>query len=147
MYTIKVKAYHIDKKTTPAWSENLFTPPGRVLDKYLGIGEPLRFWNHDPVKDKKIPKIYTLFSTTPSILLPCLRQRKKCMPSCFHVIVTAFVYLEYKENSFSKSNQSCRLTDSHEITYPVYDRLTRNYIPSWGQRSQKPYPIHWHIHV
>ena len=42
MYTIKVKAYHIDTKTTPAWSENLFTPPGRVLDKYLGIGEPLR---------------------------------------------------------------------------------------------------------
>ena len=25
-----------------------------------------------------------------------------------HVIVIAFVYLEYKQNSFSKSNQSCR---------------------------------------
>ena len=42
MYTIKVKAYHIDMKTTPAWYENLLTSPGRVLDKYLGIVEPLR---------------------------------------------------------------------------------------------------------
>ena len=42
MYTIKVKAYHIDMKTTPAWYENLLTSAGRVLDKYLGIVEPLR---------------------------------------------------------------------------------------------------------
>ena len=82
------------------------------------------------LRTNKILKYIPCLAQHPQFFLPCLGQRKKCMPSCFHVIVTAFVYLDYKENSFSKSNQSCKLTDSHEITYPVYDRLTRNHIPS-----------------
>ena len=52
------------------------------------------------------------------------RQRTKCTPSCFHVIVIAFVYMEYKQISSTKSNQS-------RMQYPV-DRLTRNYIPCLG---------------
>ena len=36
---------------------------GGVLVQYLDIGEPLRDWNPDPGKDKKFPKIYTLFRT------------------------------------------------------------------------------------
>ena len=51
------------------------TEPKRVFDQYFSIGEPLRVWNPDPVKDKKIPKIHTLFRTKPSNLLSGLRQR------------------------------------------------------------------------
>ena len=36
---------------------------GGVLDQYLGVGEPLRFWNADPVQDKKFLKY-----------IPCLGQ-------------------------------------------------------------------------
>ena len=63
-------------------------------------------------------------------------HRTKCTPSRFHVIVIAFIYLEYKQISSTKSNQSRR-------QYPV-DRLTRNYIPCLGQRGQNPYPVQRH---
>ena len=94
---------------------------------------------------QKIPKIPTLFRTTPSIFLPWLGQRSKCTPPCFqcdllaipiekiHVMVFAFVYLEYKQNSSSKSNPSCR-------QYPV-DRLTRNYIPCLGKTYTRLYTL------
>ena len=116
-------------------------------------------------------KISTLFRTTPSILLPCLGQRTKCMSSRFNLshlqaiaieqihviqvialssrkwcyinsctIIVLLLYLEYKQNSSSKSNQSC------SWQYPV-DRLKRNYVPCLGQRGKKPYPDQWHIPV
>ena len=56
-----------------------------------------------------------------------------------HVIVIAFVYLEYKQNSSSKSNKSCRWYSS--------GWLRRNYIPCLGQRGQKPCPDQRHIPV
>ena len=61
------------------------------------------------------------------------RQRTKRTLSCFHVVVIAFVYMEYKQISSTKSNQS-------RMQYPV-DKLTRNYIPCLGKRGQKPYPV------
>ena len=39
---------------------------GGVLDQYLGMGEPLRVWNPDPVWED-ILNFSTLFKTTPSI--------------------------------------------------------------------------------
>ena len=38
-------------------------------------------------------------------------------------------------------------TDSHEIIYPVQNRLAQNYIPFSQQRGQKPYPVQQHIPV
>jgi len=38
-------------------------------------------------------------------------------------------------------------TGAHEIVYPFWDRLARNYIPCLGQRGQKPYPVQRHISV
>ena len=67
------------------------------------------------------------------------RKRTKCTPSSFHVVVIAFVYMEYteyKQISSTKSDQSRR-------QYPV-DRLTRNYVPCLGKRGQKPYPVQRH---
>ena len=46
-----------------------------------------------------------------------------------HIIVIAFVFLQYKQNSSSKLNQSC-------WQYHV-DRLTQNYIPCLGQTRVK----------
>ena len=34
---------------------------------------------------KQHPEIHTLFRTTPSILLPCVRLKTKCTPSCFFI--------------------------------------------------------------
>ena len=48
-------------------------------------------------------------------------------------LVIAFVYLEYKQISSSKSDQSCR-------QYPV-NRLTQNYVPSLGQNHMKLYAL------
>ena len=42
---------------SPVLSARL-TPPAGGHDPYLGIGLPLRFWNPDPVKDKKSPKVF-----------------------------------------------------------------------------------------
>ena len=109
-------------------------------------------------------KISTLFRTIPSILLPCLGQRTKCMPSRFNLfgncyransrytghgidgnsrkwhyinsctIIVLLLYLEYKQNSSSKSNQSS------SWQYPV-DRLKRNYVPCLGQTHRKLYTL------
>ena len=48
-------------------------------------------------------------------------------------LVIAFVYLEYKQISSSKLDQSCR-------QYPV-NRLTQNYVPSLGQNHMKLYAL------
>ena len=110
-------------------------------------------------------KMHTLFRTTPSILLPCLGQRTKCMSSRFNlshlqaiaieqihvvqvmalssqkwcyinscIIIVLLLYLEYKQNSSSKSNQSC------SWQYPV-DRLKQNYVPCLGQTHRKLYTL------
>ena len=47
------------------------------LDPCLGIGLPLRFQTLILFKTKKIPKIPTLFRTTPLILGPCQGQMTK----------------------------------------------------------------------
>ena len=62
---------------------------GEVLDRYLGIGEPLRIWNKTPVKDNT------------------LREQ-------IRVIAIAFVYVEYKTNSQKKS---CRQYQVDRLTY------------------------------
>ena len=54
-----------------------------VLHQYLGISEPLRVWNPEPVYDKKKTKVHSLM-TTLSILLPCVGQRYT--GSCFNAI-------------------------------------------------------------
>ena len=110
-------------------------------------------------------KMHTLFRTTPSILLPCLGQRTKCVPSHFNlshlqaiaieqihvvqvmalssqkwcyinscIIIVLLLYLEYKQNSSSKSNQSC------SWQYPV-DRLKQNCVPCLGQTHRKLYTL------
>ena len=56
-----------------------------------------------------------------------------------HVIVIAFIYLEYKQNSSTNQINHAGNTlqaDSHEIVYPCL-----------GQRGQKPCPDQRHIPV
>ena len=133
---------------TPTWTvRNPMGEGGRVLDQKLGVGESLRFWNAGPVQDKKITKIHTLFRTTPSILLACLGQMTKWTQSCFKAIywqlqestvryiVITFVYLENKQNSSSKSNQSCRKYPVDKLSpksYTLWDREVINHILSSG---------------
>ena len=66
-----------------------------IIDQYLDRGEPLRIWDPNPFYDKTIPKMHTLFITTPSILLLCLRQRTKCTPFCFKAILMGITPLEH----------------------------------------------------
>ena len=88
------------------------------------------------------PKVAFLFAVLllkSQFYYPGLGQRTKCTPSSLHVIATAFVYLEYKQNSSSKSNQSYR-------QYPV-DSLTRNCIPCLVKGGKKSYPVQQYIPV
>ena len=71
-------------------------------------------------QEKKFLKYTPCRRTTPSILLPCLEQRTKCggfvlklfIGDCYSANSRyshhAVAYLEYKQNSRSKSNQSFR---------------------------------------
>ena len=98
-----------------------------------------------PYLGQKIPKIRTLFRTTPSTLLPCLGQKTKCAPSLFwhsrnganlrSLIV--ILYLEYKQNS------------SSEVSWSIVQagRPRRYYIPCLGQRGQNQYPGYRYIPV
>ena len=66
---------------------------------------------NDPVKDQKIPKIHSLFRTKDKMhALLFYSQLLAIAIEQIHV----FVYLEYKQISLSKLNQSCR-------QYPVYN--------------------------
>ena len=79
---------------------------------HLGIGEPLRDSNPDPVNGKKIPKIHTLFRTKDKMHGPVLFHSQLLVIAIEQIHV--FVYLEYKQIPLSKLNQSYR-------QYPVYN--------------------------
>ena len=109
----------------------LFVGSNRPIFGYRWAAEGLKPW---PFLGQKIPKMRTPFSTTPSILLPCLGQNRANLLS---LIVIAFVYLEYKQNS------------SREVSWSIVQpgRPRRNYIPCLGQRGQNQCPGYRYISV
>ena len=55
----------------------------RPIFGYWWAAQGLKPW---PCLGQKIPKINTLFTAIPSILLPCLGQWSKSTPSCFKAV-------------------------------------------------------------
>ena len=111
------------------WNRNIGHIGWKIfLSCQISANQGLKPW---PCLGQKIPKMDTLFRTTPSIFITLFRTKVEMNAVLFwsqllaiareqiHVIVIAFVNLENKQNSSSKSNQSCG-------KYPV-DRLTKNY--------------------
>ena len=70
------------------WKKSQKLKPAKVSCRtvYLGIGEQLKIGVPETLFGTKVPKRHNLFRQTPSILLSCLEQREKCMPSCFKAI-------------------------------------------------------------
>ena len=119
-----------------------------VLDQYLGRGEPLRVWNPDPVYDKKIPRIHTLFRAKPSILLPCLGQTSAKLYTLLRTERTKTIPCPETHPRIGHIRSTPRVLDSrfHAVHFWSLSEELRFWIPRavfWTPKHRIPYPTNF----